>query len=296
MKARLLLAPGALCLALAACGEQPGTAETATSDSSADTEEWIDLFNGRDLTGWTAKIRGYEAGDNFADTFRVEDGLLTVSYDGYEQFDNRFGHLFYETPFSHYRVKLDYRFIGDQAPGGEGWAHRNSGIMLHSPAPDTMPAAQDFPISLEAQFLGGLSDGEPRPTANLCTPGTNVHIDGVFTEEHCIPSSSPTFDGDQWVSIEVLVLGDEQVVHYVNGEPVIEYTDTTYGGGVVSGHRPEMKPDGEPLGAGYLSLQSESHPIQFRNVRLLNLKGCMEEGDANYRDYFVASDPDACGG
>jgi len=258
-------------------------------------EAWIDLFNEHDLDGWIVKIRGYEPGDNFADTFRVDDGLLTVSYEGYERFDDRFGHIFYETPYSHYRLRLEYRFVGEQAPGGEAWATRNSGVMLHSQDPSTMPAMQDFPISLEAQFLGGLDDGEPRPTANICTPGTNIHIDGVFTETHCIESSSPTFDGDQWVAIEVLVLGSERIVHYVNGEPVMEYTDFSYGGGgVVSGHRPEQKPDGQPLGRGYLALQSESHPIQFRNLRLLNLAGCMDPDDARYRDYYVKPDPGAC--
>lgn len=269
-------------------------AAIAVGQAADSDEDWIDLFNGQDLDGWTVKIRGYEAGDNFAHTFRVEDELLTVSYDGYEQFDDRFGHIFYKDPYSHYRLRLEYRFIGEQAPGGQGWAHRNSGVMLHSQAPESMPAAQDFPISLEAQFLGGLGDGSPRSTANLCTPGTHVYLDGRFTEKHCIGSSSPTFDGDQWVSIEVLVLGNEKIVHYVNGEAVIEYTDFTYGGGVVNGHRPEEKPDGESLGEGYISLQSESHPIQFRNVTLLNLTGCMDPDDPQYRDYFVAADPASC--
>ncbi len=45
--------------------------------------EWIQLFNGKDLTGWTPKIAGYEAGVNFANTFRVEDGMIRVRYDGY---------------------------------------------------------------------------------------------------------------------------------------------------------------------------------------------------------------------
>ena len=274
-----------------------GMVAIAGSTWANETEdEWIDLFNGHDLTNWTVKIRNYEAGENFADTFRVQDGLLTVSYDGYEQFDNRFGHIFYKHPFSHYRLRLEYRFVGEQAPGGAAWATKNSGVMLHSQAPETMPAGQDFPISLEAQFLGGLGDGNPRPTGNLCTPGTNVHINGQFTEQHCIPSPSPTFDGEQWVEMEVLVLGEKRIVHYVNGEAVIEYTGISYGGGVVSGHRPEAKPDGQPLREGYIALQSESHPIQFRNIRLLNLKGCMDPEDENYRDYFVADDPASCAG
>lgn len=261
---------------------------------AAGAEDWIPLFNGLDLEGWTVKIRGEAAGVDPWATYRVENGALTVAYDGYGEFDNRFGHIFYREPFSHYRLRLEYRFVGDPAPGTQSWAFRNSGAMLHSQAPDTMPAAQDFPISIEFQFLGGLSDGHSRPTGNLCTPGTNVIYRGEFTAQHCIPSSSPTLDGDQWVQAEALVLGAERVVHLINGEAVIEYGGITYGGGAVAGHDPGLARDGEPLSSGYISLQSEGHPIQFRRVELLNLKGCMEPGAANYRSYYVENDPDSC--
>src|SRR3954454_13825444 len=52
-----------------------------------DHEEWITMFNGRDLSGWTPKITHHDLGENFANTFRVEDGLLKVRYDGYKSFD-----------------------------------------------------------------------------------------------------------------------------------------------------------------------------------------------------------------
>jgi hypothetical protein len=273
----------ALVLLAAACSAEPGD------------EEWIELFNGKDIDDWIVKIRGYPAGENFADTFRVEDGLLTTSYENYEgDYDDRFGHIFYRTPFSHYRLLVEYRFVGEQARNAPEWALRNSGAMVHSQDPYTMPPEQDFPISLEVQFLGGLSDGNDRPTANMCSPGTNIVYQGKFEETHCIDSTSPTFDGDQWVTVEALVLGSERIVHYVNGEPVIEYEDVTYGGGVVNGHDPRMKPDGEPISTGYISLQSESHPIQFRRVALLNLKGCMDPDAANYKSYYVEPDQDGC--
>jgi ABC-type molybdate transport system substrate-binding protein len=234
---------------------------------------WRPLFNGRDLTGWTPKIRGYAPGENFAATFRVQDGALTVSYEGYETFDERFGHLFFAEPFSHYRLRIEYRFVGAQPPDGPAWAARNSGVMLHSQAPETMLREQDFPISIEVQFLGGLRDGNARPTSNVCSPGTRLVYAGTPDETHCIRSSAPTIDGDAWVRADVLVQGSEHVVHYVNGLPVIEYGGLAYGGGNVSGHDPAAKPDGEPLERGYLSLQSESHPIQFRRVELLELTG-----------------------
>jgi len=261
---------------------------------SADEEEWMPLFNGEDLVDWTPKIRRHPVGENYQNTFRVEDGLFTVSYDGYDEFNDQFGHIFYKDPYSHYRLIVEYRFIGDYLADTPEWAYRNSGVMLHSPGPETMPPDQDFPISLEVQFLGGLSDGNARPTGNMCSPGTNIVYEGEFTETHCINSTSPTFDGDQWVVAEVLVHGADKIVHYINGEAVIEYENVTFGGGVVSGHRPEMKPDGEPISEGYISLQSEGHPIQFRRVELLNLKGCMDSEATNYKRYFVANDISSC--
>lgn len=265
----------------------------AAAQQPAD-EDWIPLLNGRDLSGWTVKIRGREVGDDPARTFRMVDGLLTVAYDGYDEFGLRFGHIFYAEPFSHYRLRVEYRFVGEHAPGAPDWAVRNSGVMLHSQAPETMGLDQDFPISVEFQFLGGLSDGRPRPTGNVCSPGTRIVYRGTPDESHCITSSGPTLHGDQWVVAEALVLGDERIAHYVNGEPVIEYGGTTFGGGVVSGHRPEMKPDGEPLASGYIALQSEGHPIQFRRVELLNLKGCTDPRARNFKPYYVQADNATC--
>jgi len=236
--------------------------------AQADGGAWVELFNGKDLDDWIVKVRGYPTGENFANTFRVEDGLLTVAYDGYGEFGDRFGHLFYKTPFSRYRLLVEYRFTGEQATNAPAWARRNSGVMVHAQDPWTMPDDQDFPISLEVQFLGGLGDGKPRPTANMCSPGTDVKISGRMAETHCVDSASPTFDGDQWVTVEVQVEGSERIVHHVNGQVVMEYGHFTYGGDVVSGHRPDMKPDGEALGSGYIALQSEGQPIQFRRIAI----------------------------
>ena len=278
-------------LAAAACALIP---LLASAQPIAPPAEWIQLFNGKDLDGWIPKIRGYPVGENFGNTFRVQDGLLAVSYDAYGKFDSRFGHLFYRQPFSHYLLRVEYRFIGEQAAEGPGWATHNSGAMLHAQAPATMGLTQDFPISIEVQFLGGLGDGRARTTANLCTPGTNVVYKEKFTSAHCMNSTSPTFDGDQWVTVEALVLGGTRMVHYVNGAAVIEYQGMTTGGGSVSGHDPALLVTGSPLREGYISLQSESHPVQFRKVELLNLKGCMDPRSPKFRDYFVEPDLAAC--
>lgn len=244
------------------------SATTIADDVPA--EEWIQLFNGENLDGWTAKIRGYEAGENFGDTFYVENGLLKVGYDAYDSFDARFGHLFYEDSFSHYRLRVEYRFVGEQSAGGPGWAVRNSGLMLHGESPETMALDQEFPVSIEVQLLGG--DGsEERPTANLCTPGTNVVMDGELVTRHCTRSASKTYHGDQWVTVEVEVRGSEVIRHLVEGETVLQYTQPQLDDR--DEHARELAGDGGLLlERGTISLQSESHPIEFRRVELLVLE------------------------
>ena len=232
--------------------------------------QWESLFNGEDLTGWQPKITGYELGDNFGNTFKVEDGLLTVSYDEYDTFNDRFGHLFYEQPYSHYLLRIEYRFLGNQATGGPGWATRNSGVMLHAQSPESMGKDQDFPISIEAQFLGGLNQGD-RPTGNLCTPGTHVEMEGKLVEQHCITAAAPTYHGDQWVTMDFLVKKDELIAHIIEGDTVIHYKKPVIGGGVVANFKPAAKADGKALKSGYIALQSESHPVQFRQVLIRDL-------------------------
>lgn len=265
----------------------------AIAQKKADRKEWKQLFNGKDLTGWDVKIRNYALNENFGNTFRVEDGKIVTRYDQYDNFKQRYGHLFYKENFSYYRVAVEYRFVGDQPAGGEGWAKRNSGIMVHGQSAASMGKDQDFPISIEVQLLGGLGKGE-RSTCNLCTPGTNVVMDGKLITQHCINSLSKTYDGDQWVRAEVLVLGDSLIQHFVNGEMVLDYQKPQVGGGTVSGFDPLQKPDGKLLSEGSISLQSESHPIEFRKVELLNLKGCMDPKATNFKSYFVKADNSQC--
>lgn len=254
---------------------------------------WVQLFNGKDLNNWQVKIAGYEAGENYGNTFRVEEGKMKVSYDQYENFGVKYGHIFYKQKFSWYIIAAEYRFTGEQAKGGQGWATRNSGIMVHGQDPATMTNDQDFPISIEVQLLGGLGTGE-RSTANLCTPGTNVVMNGKLFTPHCINSKSKTYNGDEWVRVEVMVLGDSLIRHMVNGETVLEYTKPQIGGGNVLNADPAVKIDGKLLDAGYISLQSESHPVEFRKVELVNLKGCKDPKALNYQSYYLKADNSIC--
>lgn len=264
-----IAAPSWLLLAslLAAVG---AAGPSLAADREQGPQHWRSLFNGKDLEGWTVKIRGYPAGENFGDTFRVEDGRLKVAYDHYDRFAGRFGHIFYREKFSHYRLRVEYRFVGDQVPGGPAWAYRNSGIMFHCQAPRSMAVDQDFPVSIEAQMLGG-NGRDPRTTGNVCTPGTHIVMGGKLVTRHCIASHSKTYHGDRWVTLELEVHGNGTIRHWMEGEVVIEY------------QQPQLDPSdrwarpllvdnpGRMLREGYVALQSESHPVEFRKIEVLQL-------------------------
>ncbi len=238
--------------------------------SSANTK-WQSLFNGKDINNWVVKIHHHDINVNFGNTFRVEDGIIKVRYNQYDDFNDQFAHLYYKNPFSSYHLRLEYRFVGELHKGAPSYTLRNSGVMFHSQDPRTMPKEQDWPISIEMQFLGGLGDGKPRPTGNMCSPGTEIVMNGKIVASHCINSSSKTYDGEQWVKAELIVLGDSLVTHIINGDTVLQYSKPQIGGGVVNRFDPAIKQDGKLLSSGFIALQSEGHPVDFRNIELMDL-------------------------
>jgi hypothetical protein len=259
----------ALVMLVSSCTTKPKT--KVVSEKLAG-ENWIQLFNGKDLNNWDIKFKGHELGDNYNNTFRVEDGLLRVSYENWDEWNGEFGHLFYKGEFSHYKLRVEYRFVGKQVKNGPGWAFRNNGIMIHGQSAESMELDQDFPVSIEVQLLGGIAGKGERPTMNLCTPGTNVVMADSLIEQHCIQSKSETQVGDKWVSVEVEVHGGEVIRHFVDGVEVMQY------------EKPQLDPrdkyytkflpaDGNKiLSKGTISLQAESHGTDFRTIELLVLE------------------------
>lgn len=234
--------------------------------------EWIQLFNGRDINDWIVKLNHHELNDNYGDTFRVEDGLIKVRYDKYEDFGDRFGHLYYKQPFSHYHLAVEYRFVGKLHRGAPGYADLNSGVMIHSQDPKTILRDQNWPISIELQFLAGQPNGKPRATGNVCTPGTHIFYNGKLTEAHIVNSTAETYKPEEWVRAEVIVHGSNTIVHIINGKKVLEYSHPQIGGGVVNGYDPEVFQEGKVLSEGFIALQSEGQPVDFRKVEIKILK------------------------
>jgi hypothetical protein len=267
----------------------------AAAQPAADRKDWVPIFNGKNLDGWVVKLAHHEVGDNYGDTFRVENGVIKVSYDKYKDgvFGTRFGHLFWKEKLSHYIVRVEYRFVGEQTKDGPSYARLNSGIMIHSQAPETILKEQDWPISVEAQFIGNGATGN-RTTLNVCTPGTEIYMKGEMVKAHCTNSTSKAYHNDEWVTTEVEVLGGEHVRHRIDGQVVLEYERPSIGGGVATGFDPAIKKDGTLLTEGYIGLQSESQPVEFRRVELLNLSGCMDPKAKNFKSYFVHRDDKRC--
>lgn len=232
---------------------------------------WVKLFNGKDLNDWIVKVHHHDAGVNFGNTFRAEDGLIKVRYEEYDDFNNQFSHLYYKTPFSHFHLKMEYRFVGELQKGAPDYTLLNSGVMFHSQDPKSILKEQNWPISVEMQFLAGLGDGNPRPTGNMCSPGTEIVYNGKQYDDHCLNSTSETFDKDEWVRAELIVLGDSIIYHLINGDTVLEYSKPTMGGGVVQGYDSAIWLVGKPLTSGYIGLQSEGQPIDFRNIEIMDL-------------------------
>jgi len=247
------------------------TASLRGADSAAGSEEWISLFNGKDLDGWTVKIAKHPIGENYGDTFRVEDGVIKVAYDKYGKFEEQFGHLYSDLAYSHYILRLEYRFVGAPVPDSPSWAKYNSGVMIHSQSPMTMTVPQLWPASMEVQFLcDGTSAG--KQTGNVCTPGTNLEKDGKLMLAHIIEATGKLSPMNEWVAVEVEVHGNDEVIHRINGVEVLRYQHPQLDPREESAKR--LLALGAPLqlSQGHIALQAESQPVWFRNIRIHILK------------------------
>lgn len=267
-------------------------------------EEWQPLFNNRDLTGWDIKIAGFPVNENYKNTFRVEDSMIRIVYDKYDKFDGHFGHLYYKTPLSYYKLRFQYRFTGVHLADAPAWGNRNSGVMVHSQAAQSLELNQDFPVSLEMQLLAATAT-DKKTTGNVCTPGTQLFFNNSLWKDHCLNSTSKSYPLDQWVSGIVEVYGDSLVRHIIEGDTVLTYTKPAIGGGFINENTTWagfhimdsaswIQKAGTPLQAGYIALQAESQPVDFRKIELLNLAGCTDPKAKNYKTYYIRSDNTKC--
>lgn len=247
-------------LLLVSCG---GSKKAAGSKK----DQWISLFNGKNLDGWQMKIAGYPLGENFGNTFRVEDGILSTRYNQYDSFRSRFGAIYFNKPFTNYRLKVEYRFVGELTPGAPTWGFRDGGIQFHSQPPATIGLTQSFPVCLEYNLHGGNGKDE-RPVGEICASGTYVEINGKRNSSFCTPAMvKRTFHGDQWVTAEIDVR-DTVITHYVNGEEILRYKNPRYDPAHAIGKTFIVNGE-DGVKSGYISIQSNSHPMDFRKIEIM---------------------------
>ena len=267
-------------------------------------EDWESLFNGKDLTGWDIKIKDHPLNENYKNTFRIEDSMIRVVYNDYKKFDNQFGHLYTTKPYSYYKLKLQYRFVGEHLVDAPEWADRNSGVMLHSQSAQSVNLNQNFPVSLEFQFLCG-NGKDTVPTGSVCTPGTFITYKGKPFLDHIKNSNSKTYLKNEWINAEAEVYGDSLIRHIINGDTVLTYTNPMIGEGFVSktnnwtwaGITDSLiwiNKANSPLKEGHIALQAESQPVDFRRIEILDLVGCTDPKAKNYKTYYVRSDNSQC--
>ena len=148
----------------------------------------------------------------------------------------------------------------------------DSNNMLHCQPPESMRQDQGFPVCVEVQLLGGNGTDE-RSTANVCTPGTHIVMDDELVTRHCNGSRSETYHGDQWVTVEVEVRGNGVIKHIIDGETVLEYEKPQLDENDGDAKKLIEANNGDNmLHEGYISLQAESHPVEFRKVEILPLE------------------------
>jgi hypothetical protein len=201
------------------------------------------LFNGKDLSGWTADVPAADNNERVSPSFIVRDGLLV-------SLGKPPGHLVTDRRFSNYRLEVEYRF-----PEGGG----NCGVLVHTSKPRAL--YQMFPQSIEVQMQSGhagdfwciqedieVADMEKRRPRNSGQTWGGAEGDARRILNLTDGSEKPL---GEWNRMVIECRGDEIKV-WVNDELVNHGFNST-------------------ATAGKIALQAEGTEVEFRKVVLTEL-------------------------
>jgi len=244
---------------------------TLTATSS---DGWVNLFNGKDLTGWTPLIHLSKVGVNTDSTFRpdLENNGIRVSYDkltgsfGGDQC--KCGLLYYNKPLTNYRIRVTYRFFDPTVSNAPSWGKNNSGLMIFGIDPTKVTGDPIYPPIIEIQILGTPSGGgstnanecEMRQFVNPTVTATHTGTCGNNKDSKAPGSGKTAPAAGVWTTLEA-------DVHITGDTKVYQWPDTTNAVLIMS------KPmyGTQAVTSGYLAIQSEGQPIVFKDILLKEL-------------------------
>jgi hypothetical protein len=201
-------------------------------------EKRIQLFNGKDLSGWThylwnEDLRRQETKTPVSSVWSVKDGLLIC------QGQPR-GYIRTVQEYANYKLTLEWRWP-------KGTAGGNNGVLVHSTTPNALGA---WPKSIEVQLAKGNA-------GDFWVIGTTLEVPNLEERRKGRRHFNLTDDSEnplgEWNTMEIVCRDDEIIVH-VNGDLVNHATNCS-------------------ATKGAISLQSEGALIHYRNIYLTPLDG-----------------------
>ena len=208
----------------------------------AQTNDAIELFNGKDLSGWV--IEGPTEFDNKGNKEPIwvaDNGMITCrvnnrkSY-GFLRYDNK--------QFSDFVFSLEYRLSEKELPKQSPC---NSGIGIRTGVYD--PKKSDSPPSRAGYEIQLLDDAMKNP---------DKHSTGSLYR-YIAPSVKAVKPAPEWNKIEIECKG-ARIKVTLNGEKIIDVDQTAV---------EEIK--NKPL-KGYVCVQNHGGKVDFRNLRVKELK------------------------
>ena len=206
-----------------------------TSCTCCPPQHSVELFNGKDLTGWTAFSS--KEGVKLEDVWNVKDGVIVCT-------GEPIGWLATETPFTNYKLTAEWRWGDPQKPGNSGFFQRING------EPSTLPRCIECQLKHESAgdlmgFQGMTVSGDAARSMKPKKFALGELTGGV--KKLAMAEKKP----GEWNRAEITVQGDKISV-IINGQKVNEVA-------------------GVPVLAGRIGLQSEGGEVHFRNVRVIPL-------------------------
>jgi hypothetical protein len=243
---------------------------------AAADERWIQLFNGKDLKGWSTFLQKQNKNEDPSKVFQVQNGAIHV-------YGNRSagtvvpaGYLASDAEFANYHLRLEYKW-GAKKFAPRDKQRRDAGLLYHVTAPDVI-----WPRCIECQIqendtgdcftVRGTQLSASIEMENIETPGGFKLLPRYKPEDRggkqqtvgeggiarIVKSSIHERDG--WNMVELIIRGCDDTVHIVNGHTVFNGSDLR--------QLNAKNKSWEPLTHGRIALQAEFAEVFYRNVEI----------------------------